>query len=148
MATFDSADRVEDILQGHAEDLEPVGVRGDLVLDREPADAGDIRHARHGAELRADVPILDRAEPAQVEPAALDRIPEDLAGGRRVRRQLGHRPRGKLPLHPSQSLGHSPTRLGDRDAVLEDHADRREADVAGRPDHPDAADPRRPRVGG
>ena len=124
-------DRFDDILERDAEEPEPVGVGRDLVLDREPADAGDVGHAGHGAELRADVPVLDRAEPAQVEPASLDGVPEDLAGRRRVGRQLGRGARGQLPLDAEPIA--RPTRLrasAESDPVLEDHADHREADVA------------------
>ena len=68
---------------------QPVGVGDDLVLDRESADARDLGHARDRAELGADVPVLDRAQPAQIEARALDGVPEDLAGRRGVGRQLG-----------------------------------------------------------
>ena len=66
---------------------QPVRVEFDLVLQRQPADAGDLGDARHGGELRADVPVLDRPQPAGVVAGAFDRVPEDLPGRGRVRRE-------------------------------------------------------------
>ena len=62
----------------------------------------------------------------------------------------GFAPRGQLALNASQPLGHAPASLGEVDAVVEDHADHREADVARRPHHPHAPQPaqaQRERVG-
>ena len=78
-------------------------VEFDLVFQRQPADAGDFGHARHGRELRADVPVLNRPQPAGVEPVAFDGVPEDLAGRGRV----GGEPR-------SSSGGPLPGRAGQR----------------------------------
>ena len=71
-----------------------------------------------------------------------------VAGG--VGRQLGLAPGGQLALDPRQPLGHPPAPSARSDAVVEDHADHREADVARRPHHPHAAEPaqaQRQRVG-
>ena len=72
--------------------------------------------------------------------APLDRVPEDLPGRRaQSGASDGERARGELALDPRQPLGHPPAGLVEVDRVLEDHADHREADVARRPHHADAA---------
>ena len=121
---------LDNIVERYAENPQPVGVGDDLVLDREPADARDVGHSGNRAKLGADVPVLDRAEPAQIEARALDGIPEDLTGRRGVGRQLGVRPARELALNASQPLGHAPASFGEVDLIVEDHADHREADVA------------------
>ncbi len=86
------------------------------------------------ADLRANVPVLDRTQPAQIELAPLDRVPEDLTGRGRVGRQLrlgrrrealparapGDRKRAAAPsagLMPSSKITliiENPTSLDDR----------------------------------
>ncbi len=133
-------DGLDDVLECHAEEPKPVRVGRDLVFDREPTDAGNVRHAGNGAELWANVPILDRAEPAQVESSPFDRVPEDLASRGGVRRQLSRGAVGHLPVNLAQSIGHSPSRLVNRDGVLEDDTHCRETNIAGRTDDSDAVD--------
>ena len=96
-----------------------------------PADARDLGHAGNRAELGADVPVLDRAEPAQVEARRPRRCTR--RSGRSPRRRAsarGSAPSGSSACDPSQPLGHAPAPFGEVDAVVEDHADHREADVA------------------
>ncbi len=92
---------------------QPVGVGDDLVLDRKPADARHVGHARDRAELGADVPVLDRAQPAQVVARPLDGVPEDLAGRRRVGRQLGRGAGGQLALRREPGARPRAGALGD-----------------------------------
>ncbi len=70
---------------------------------------------------------------------------------RRIGRQrAARRPAGSSAPDPGQPLRHPPARLVERDAVVEDHADHREADVARRADHAHPAQPlqaQRQRIG-
>src|SRR5262249_16863700 len=72
----------DDLAERHAPRLQPGRVDLDVILRREPADAGDLGHPGDAGELRPDLPVLDRAEPAEVQAAPLDRVPEDLPGRR------------------------------------------------------------------
>ena len=65
----------------------------DLIFQRPSAHARDFGHALHRGQLRADVPILHGAQPAWVEAAALDGVPEDLSGRGRVGRKTRCRAR-------------------------------------------------------
>ncbi len=74
------ADRVRNLGRRNAALAQLARIEFDLVLRRRPTDAGDLRDAGHSAQLRPNVPILDRPQPARVQPAALDRVPVDLPG--------------------------------------------------------------------
>ena len=102
----------------------------DLILDGIAADARDLGHARHGAELRSDVPVLQGAQPAEVEPASLDRVPVDLPGGEGIGRRVGHHAVGKDVAGLRQALEHALACGGEVDVVGEDHVDHREVKIA------------------
>ena len=80
---------IDDLRRGHAMPPHPRRVDGNGELDHRPPDAGDLGHPRHGRQPGLDDPILDRAQASQVLAVALDRVPEDLAGRRRVRTEAG-----------------------------------------------------------
>jgi len=110
-----------------------VGVDVDLVLDGHPAHRGHLSHARHRVQLVADVPVLDRAEPAQVVALALDRVPEDLPQRGGVLGQVGHNARGQERAGQGQPLQYPLAREVEVDLVLEDDVDHREVELAGAP---------------
>ena len=81
---FERGDGRVHLAEADAVGTKRVRVDIDLILARGPADRGDFRHAGDGVELVADVPILYRAKLTQVLALPFDRVPEDLAEGRRV----------------------------------------------------------------
>ena len=106
-------DGLDQVAERHPQDPHPVGVGDDLVFDREPADARHVGHSGNRAELGADVPVLDRAEPAQVKTRSFDRVPEDLTGRRGVGRQLGAGSGAEAGcLTRVEPLGHTPASFG------------------------------------
>ena len=75
---------------------QPIRIDVDLVLLHSAADAGHFRDTRHGIQLVANVPVLQRAEIAQAESAALDRVPEHVADTSRIRPERRHDTGGQL----------------------------------------------------
>src|SRR5205823_6520231 len=57
------------------------------ILHGVTANAGDFRDSGNRIELVANVPVLDRSQPAQIVTGSLHGVPEDLARGRRIRTQ-------------------------------------------------------------
>ena len=85
-AAFDAATASTTSLSVTPEQPEPVGDRRRPgTRSGNPPTLETSATPGTDAELGADVPVLDRAQPAQVQPAPFDRVPEDLAGRRRSR---------------------------------------------------------------
>ena len=120
---------------------QPVGIDVDLVLAHHAADARHLGHARHGVELVADEPVLDRAQIPQRVAPALDGVPEDVADARRVRPERRHDARGQRLREQVEPLEHARAREVEVDVVLEDHVDHREAERRRRADDPHARQP-------
>ena len=133
-----AGDGVVQLGQRDAVGAEGVGVHVDLVLERHPADRADLGHAGHGVDLRADEELLQRPAAAGVEVAAVERVPEDLAQGggvgRQVRRDAG---RQDVAGH-GQPLQHALAGEVEIDVVLEDQRDHREVELGRRPHRLDA----------
>jgi hypothetical protein len=83
-------DRRVELAERHAVSAETLGVHIHLPFAGHAPDGSDLRDARDGRQLVADVPVLDRAKLAEISAFAFDRVPEDLAERRRVRREIGH----------------------------------------------------------
>ncbi len=90
--------RVEHVTERQAKCDQPLRVWCDVELASEPADAVHIGHARHGAQLRTDDPVLDRAQRHPLDHG----VPCD-------RRIVFHRPQEDL----TQSRGDGPHRGND-----------------------------------
>ena len=112
---------------------ELVRVHLHLVLTNETADTGDFRDARNAVELVADGPVLDRPQLIQALALAFHRVPEDLAEGRCVGRQVRGDSRGQGGGCNLQSLQHAGACEVEVRLLVEDDVDHREVELARRP---------------
>ena len=119
---------------------QPVRIDVDLVLLDVAADRRDFGDARHGVELVADEPVLQRAQVAQRQRRALDRVPEDVADAGRVGPERRRDAGGQRLRDQAHALEHARAREVEVDVVLEDDVDHREAERRLRPDDADAGE--------
>src|SRR5262249_47760935 len=81
----------------------------DLVLQGRAADRRDLGHAGDRVQLRADVELVQRPQPARIDRprrAGLDGVPEDLAQGGRVRGQVRDHAGGQVGADLAELLQH------------------------------------------
>ena len=92
------ADRFHDALDGNAVGEEGVGVEVDLVLPDKPADGGNFGNAGDGLQLKAQIPVLERAQFSQTARSRgiHQRILEHPANGGLIPPQLDLHPLGQL----------------------------------------------------
>ena len=94
-----------------------------------------------GGQLRADVPVLDGPQPARVVAGALDRVPEDLPGGGRVRAEGRRHARRQVAVSPSSRSATRRRASGTDTESSKITLEQRVADVAGAADDADAVGP-------
>ena len=111
------------------------GPHVDLIFQRRAADDGHVGDARRGVQLRGDVELVERPQPARIDRmlgARLDRVPEDLPERRGVGGQVGHDARRQKCVGLGQLLGHALAGEVEVDVVLEDDRDHREVEFGRR----------------
>ena len=127
--------RLRDIFQREAQRAQACRIRGDVHLALEATDGVDLGHARHVAQLRADHPVLQRAQVGGGVRRAIglarlgigvDGVHEDLAEPGGDGSQLRIQALGDLRFDLLQALGDLLPGEVDVGAVLEHHGHLRE----------------------
>jgi hypothetical protein len=72
-------DRVHDRRKRDTEGAQAVWIHINLILSDSPSDTGHLGDARHGIELIADVPVLERAQVPECVARPFHGIPEDMS---------------------------------------------------------------------
>jgi hypothetical protein len=111
------------VARGHLDRIEI-----DLVLLDESADARNLGHAIDGLQSELQVPVLDRAELAEVVILRLQRVPEDVADAGALGAETRSDAIGQQRADVVQSLEHARACPVDVDVVIEDDVDEREAE--------------------
>ena len=118
-ASIDGVER--DVARGHLDRVEI-----DLVLLDESADARNLGHAVDGLQAELQIPVLDRAELAEVVVLRLQRVPEHVAHARPLGAEARRDAGGQQGADVVQPLEHARARPVDVDVVVEDDVDERE----------------------
>ncbi len=114
-------DRMHDAGDGDTERAKTLGNDLHLVLLLEATQAGHLRYAGHGRELKPDVPVLQGPQGGQVETVRLEYVLVDPAYSCRVGPQRRLNPARELRPDAVQVLQHPGARPVDVGPVLEDH---------------------------
>src|ERR1700730_15976716 len=112
-----------------------------LVLLHRAPDARYFGNSGDRIELIADIPVLQSAQIAHIQPHALHRVPEDVAHPCRVRSERRHNTSRKLFAHQVQAFQHACAGEIKVHIVVEDHEDHGEAERRRGPHHLDAGQP-------
>ena len=131
------ADRGVQLAERDAVGPQVLGPHVDLVFQRHAADDRHVGHARRGVELRGDVELVERPEPARIDrdaPALVSTVyqkiwPSAVASGARY----GTTPAGRNVAGLVELLGHPLPGKVEIDVVVEDDRDHREVELARRP---------------
>ena len=134
-------DRLADIARSQAEFLQLAEIKLDDELTDVSADTRDFGDTRHAAQLRTQVPILNVAQPAEIESRTFERVPKDLAGRHRIGRQSRRHATRQCVAEQRQSLLHASACGRKADGVVEDQVQQRVARFARAAHDSHAVDP-------
>ena len=129
-------DGVHDGRERDAEGAQAIRVHIDLILPDRSPDARHLGHARHGVELIADKPVLERAQVAQRVARPFHGVPEDVPHPRGIRAEGRHDPRRQRFIQQIEPFQDPRAREVEVDGVLEDDVNHREAKGRGGAHHP------------
>ena len=128
-------DGVHDGRERDTEGAQAVGVHVNLILPHRSPDAGHFGHARHGVELIADKPVLERAQVAEGISRPFHGVPEDVPHPRGIRAEGRHDPRRQRFIQEIEPFEDPRAREVNIDGVFKEDVNHREAKGRGGPHH-------------